>query len=336
VQAAVATAFPSPGLSLQELPQPVPGEHEVVLEVEACGICGTDLHILDGASYQPTPPFVLGHEPVGTVVEVGDGVETALIGRRMTITLFVGDGTCGYCQVGDERLCADLVGITGVLGRSGGFADYLVVRQEQLVSIPDGLDSITAAVLIDSGATAANAVRVVGELLARTAAFVRGRPAVVVGAGPIGVLVAELFRAAGRASVVVQPSPTRRLAVQALGHRVVPSLDAVGESPATVVDCAGAPEALEWALDHLVPHGVFVAAGYGPVPGLSLAAAARKELTITGVRSGRREDLVRILDYVDAGLVRAPTVATWPLTAINDAIRALRSHEVAGKAVIIP
>lgn len=141
---------------------------------------------------------------------------------------------------------------------------------------------------------------------------------------------------AGRASIVVQSSPTRREAIRALGYTVVSGLYEIDASPAVVVDCAGASDALEWSFEHLAPHGAFVAAGYGPVPSHSLAPMARKELTITGVRSGRREDLVRILDLVGSGHVRAPAVETWSLSEINDAIEALRSRRVAGKAVIVP
>src|SRR4051812_17963206 len=102
-----------------ELPEPVPADDEIVLEVEACGICGTDLHILAGSSYAPELPFVLGHEPVGRVVLTGDAARDWL-GARVAITLFTGCGTCVLCLDGDERLCESLVSITGVLRRAGG------------------------------------------------------------------------------------------------------------------------------------------------------------------------------------------------------------------------
>lgn len=336
VRAAILRSIPAEQLDLAEADDPMPAAGEAVLEVEACGICGTDLHILEGASYRPAVPFVLGHEPVGVVAEVGPGVDRAWLGRRATITLFVGEGSCPYCAAGDERLCSDLVGISGVLALPGGFAERMLVRERQLVELPTGLAADAAATLVDGGATATNAVRVAETLVARAPAPVRSGLTVIVGAGPIGHIVAELRRDAGRPAVLVQPSPLRREAAAALGHDVVESLDDLDEAPSVVIDCAGAPEALRWALDRLRPRGVFVAAGYAPVPSVDLATAARKELTITGVRSGDRADLLRILTLAADGRIRTPSVDTWPLADINSAIRALREHRVAGKAVIVP
>jgi propanol-preferring alcohol dehydrogenase len=336
MRAAVVTEIPAREFAVLEVAEPILGEEELLVAVEACGICGTDLHILEGSSYRPATPFILGHEPVGVVVAAGIRTNPDLVGRRITITLFVGDGTCAYCAVGDERLCLALNGITGVLGRPGGFADYMTVTKDQVVILPDRLDAIVAATLVDGGATAANAVRSANELLMRAPVVVRDRLVVIVGAGPIGILVAGLMKESGRRVVLVQASPVRRNAASGMGYEVAAALDEIGESPAAVIDCAGAPESLGWALEHLLPRGAFVAAGYGLVPGMSLAPAARKELSVTGVRSGNRHDLIQIMELVAAGSVRPPPATTWPLAAINDAVHALRSRAVPGKAVIVP
>jgi 2-desacetyl-2-hydroxyethyl bacteriochlorophyllide A dehydrogenase len=201
-----------------------------------------------------------------------------------------------------------------------------VVRTAQAVPVPDRLDDLAAATLVDAGATAANSVRV--------AAPPPGSLTVVVGGGPVGFFAAELLRESGRACVVVQPSAMRRETVAALGHRVVGRLADVSERPAVVIDAAGAGEVLPWALDALLPQGTYVAAGYALVDGLDLAPAARKELLLRGVRSGRRADLVAIMDLVAAGRVHVPPLSTWPLGAIDDALEALRARRVPGKAVI--
>lgn len=326
MHAALLTTIPAHHLEAGLLPDPEPRAGELLLEVLACGICGTDLHILEGASYRPTLPFVMGHEPVGRVVAAGSREDESWIGRRVTITLFTGDGTCAWCVAGDERLCPNLVSLIGVLNANGGFAERLVVRTAQALPLPETLSDAEAASLVDAGATAANSVRV-----ARPAT---GTLTVVVGGGPIGFLCAELLRAQDREVVVVQTSAPRRQALADLGHRVVESIGQVRGRPQVVIDAAGAPEVLPWALDVLGPHGVYVAAGYGRVEGLNLAPLARGELSVIGVRSGRRDDLAHIISLASERAIRLPPIACWPLSRINDALDALRARSVAGKAVI--
>ncbi|MFN8620742.1 MAG: alcohol dehydrogenase catalytic domain-containing protein [Chloroflexota bacterium] len=326
MRAALLVSIPAEHQPVRDVPDPVPTPGEALLEVTACGICGTDLHILEGRAYRPELPFVLGHEPVGRVVATGSPKDAAWIGRRATITLFRGCGRCRTCAAGDQRLCPDLASITGVLRAWGGFAERLVVAMDQLVPLPDTLGDAAAASLVDAGATAANAVRV--------APAADDALTVVAGGGPVGFFVAELLRAAGRRCVVVQPSAARREALAALGHVVAPDIHDVTERPAAVIDCAGAPEILPWSMDVLLPQGAYVAAGYGPVEHLELAPLARKELVIRGVRSGRREDREAIVASAAAGRVRIPPISTWPLAGIDDAVAALRARQVPGKAVI--
>jgi L-iditol 2-dehydrogenase len=202
----------------------------------------------------------------------------------------------------------------------------MVIRTSQAVPVPESIADDAVATLVDAGASAANSVRV--------AALARGRAAVVVGGGPLGLLAAELLRASGVEVVVVQTSEARRAAIAAMGHDVRPSIDAVHETPDGVIDAAGAPEVLPWALDALAPGGVFVAAAYGPVPKADLTPASRKELTIRGIRSGRRDDLERILGLVATRAIRLPPVRRWTLDEIDGALAAIRARSVPGKAVI--
>jgi 2-desacetyl-2-hydroxyethyl bacteriochlorophyllide A dehydrogenase len=326
MRAAVLTKLPSRYLELQDIPEREPRAGELLLEVAATGICGTDLHILEGSSYHPELPFVLGHEPVGRVIGTGSAADDEWLGRRVTITLFSGEGECAQCRAGDERLCASLRSITGVWRAAGGFATRLVVRTAQAMVLPDAVSDEVAASLVDAGATAANSVRV--------AAALPHRLAVVVGGGPVGFFAAELLRVAGSRVVVVQPSRGRREALEAIGHRVVASIEEVTEPPGCVIDAAGAPQVLPWALSALAPQGTYVAAGYGPVDHLDLAPAARKELIVRGVRSGRRDDLAGLIEFVANGRVHLPPISRWPLAAINEALDALRARQVPGKAVI--
>lgn len=334
MKAAVLTELPADGLAVRtDLPEPEPEAGQAIVEVEACGICGTDLEILRGRSYAPRLPFVLGHEPVGRVVAVGPEVEPDWIGRRVTMTIFVGhEERCAVCsdhpdwrtpcRTGDERLCHDGAEVIGVLGRPGGFAERLSVPARLLVPVPAGLDPVAAACLVDAGATAANAVRQLdpGD----------PRPVAVLGAGPLGFLAAQLL---DRAPLVVEPLAPRREAAAAAGLATAATLADQAEPLGAIVDCAGAPGLLDRGLELLGAHGTYVVAGYGPVD-THTAPLARKELTIRGVRSGRREDLERVLAATAAGEIRTPEATVWPLAEIDAAFAALRAGTVAGKAVI--
>jgi 2-desacetyl-2-hydroxyethyl bacteriochlorophyllide A dehydrogenase len=329
VKAAVLRHIPSEDLEIVDVPEPGVGPGEVLVSVEACGICGTDLHIMEGLSYRPELPLTLGHEPVGVVSEVGDPPDRSLIGQRVVPTLFVGCNECEACRSGDERLCQRGAEITGVT-RPGGFADRLVLQARQLVLVRPELSVAVAASLVDAGPTAHNAARV---------ALARPGPTdaahLVIGAGPVGFLVSELLRHHGAEVVVAEPNPERRGRVEARGHRVAESVSAVTGSFKTVIDCAAAPDVVYDLLGALLPHGSYISVGYAKVPEFDFAVVARKELAIYGIRSGRRTDLEAMLGLVADGTIAAPGFDSWPLEDINTALHSLRSGLVPGKAVIM-
>jgi 2-desacetyl-2-hydroxyethyl bacteriochlorophyllide A dehydrogenase len=251
------------------------------------------------------------------------------------MTIFVGhDESCETClahpewrtpcRTDDERLCYAGAEVIGVLGRRpGGFAEQLEVPARLLVPVPESLSSEGAAALVDAGATAANAARHVdpGD----------PRPAAVFGAGPLGFLLAQLLDSP---PVVVEPNPRRRAAAAALGLATAADPEELEFPLGTILDCAGAAGLFDRGLELLGAGGRYVVVGYGPVE-TSTAPLARKELRVEGVRSGRREDLERVLAAAASGELRLPEIETWPLDRIDDAFAALRGGEVAGKAVIV-
>jgi NAD+-dependent secondary alcohol dehydrogenase Adh1 len=327
MKAALLRQIPATHLDVTDVPDAaIRQPDELLVRVEACGICGTDPHLMEGGSFHPDLPFILGHEPAGTVVDVGSPALAPWLGTRVTATIFVGCGHCPLCRTDAERLCPRMQAVTGLVGAHGAYAEYLVIRAAQAVALPAALSSAAAAGLADAGPTAVNAV---------AAGCVRGpATSVVVGGGAVGFLCAELLRRAGHQLIVVETNDLRRSALARLGHTVAGALDAVDGTPDLVIDCAAAPEVVPWALDRLAPRGVFVAVGFQTVPQLALIPVVRKEIALFGVRSGSRADLLRILDLAATGRIRLPEVTTWPLAAINEALAALRGGALAGKAVI--
>lgn len=326
--AAVAKRLPAARLAVGDVEGPAPpASHEALVRVQACGICGTDLHILAGTSYRPMLPFVLGHEPVGMVEALGNGPSAGVtIGDRVAMTIFEGCGACRLCRLGDQRLCPNLRSIVGVTGRSGGFAELLLVPTEQLVPVPAGLGPLSAAGLVDAGATAANSVRQAG--------LDDVSDAVVVGGGPVGFLVAELLRLRGINALVVEPNDVRRGELEVLGHRTTSALADVQTSPGTIFECSGAAGVAVWAAARLRAHGRLFLIGYRLERAVDFSVFARKELRVLGVRSGRREDLETVLIRAARGELRVPTPRVWPLRKINEALAELRGGRVPGKAVI--
>jgi 2-desacetyl-2-hydroxyethyl bacteriochlorophyllide A dehydrogenase len=217
-----------------------------------------------------------------------------------------------------------------VLGYFGGFAGYVALAARQLLELPETVPDEVGASLVDSGATAQNAVR------SALAASPYGQPRhLVLGGGPVGLLAAELLVLAREPVVVVETNPTRRavLAERNLGTaESVPDLEG---SFSTVLDCAGSPSLVGEALERLRPHGLYLAVGYSKVPDLDLSLVARRELQIKGIRSGRRADLENVLALVGSGQLAPPPITTWPLAGINRALASLRAGEVSGKAVIL-
>jgi 2-desacetyl-2-hydroxyethyl bacteriochlorophyllide A dehydrogenase len=329
MKAAVLRQLPAEQLQICDVPEPALPARSVVIDVSACGICGTDLHIMGGTSYRPELPFVLGHEPVGTVTGVAPDVDQEILGHRVAAAIFVGCGHCLPCRAGDERLCVYGARVTGVLGLWGGFAERLVLDVGHLVNVPAGLTDVAAASLVDAGATAHNAARtVLADDRPRSSSIV------VAGAGPVGVVLAGLLMAEGADPVLVEPNPLRRIAAEHLGLRTVASLEHIDAAIDVVIDCAGAPDAIVPMLNRVAVHGLYVSVGYATVPELDLAVVARRELTIRGIRSGRRDDLARVLQMAADGALRIPACQVWGLDGINEALESLRAGRLAGKAVI--
>ncbi len=159
-----AIVFESAGkpIKLAELPIPVPGSGQVLLKVQACGVCHTDLHILKGELKKPKLPLVLGHQIVGTVVQAGQGAERFLPGERVGIPWLGGtDGTCRYCKRGQENLCDDPT-FTGY-NIDGGFAEYTIADERFCFPLPSSFSDIDAAPLLCAGLIGYRTYRMTGK-----------------------------------------------------------------------------------------------------------------------------------------------------------------------------
>ena len=192
-------------LDIAEMPLPAVGPGEVLVRVEACGICGSDVHGYDGSSGRRIPPIVMGHEAAGTVAAVGSGVEGYAEGDRVTFDSTVYCGECVFCKSGDVNLCDNrqVIGVScGDYRRHGAFAEFVVVPQRILYHLPPGI-SFAEAAMLEAASVALHAVHVSG--------VAGGETALVIGAGMIGLLTLQAARAAGCARVFITDVDATRL-----------------------------------------------------------------------------------------------------------------------------
>ena len=192
-------------LEITDMPLPIAGPGEVLVRVEACGICGSDVHGLDGSTGRRIPPIVMGHEAAGTVEAIGDGVTLFAKGDRVTFDSTVYCGECPYCKIGQINLCdnREVIGVSeGNYRRHGAFAEYVVIPERIMYPLPADFPFEEAAML-EAVSVAMHGVKV--------SPVAGGETALVIGAGMIGLLTLQAAKAAGCARVFISDVDESRL-----------------------------------------------------------------------------------------------------------------------------
>lgn len=256
-------------LRVEEVPEPNLGAGQVKIRVAACGICGSDLHLLRGAGWagdSSRPPLVIGHEFAGTVVEAGRGVGRVSTGDAVSVRPLVACGDCAACKDGFANVCARVRFYGVSTGLAGGMAEFVVVDAENVHGLPAGLSPAKAALAEPLA---------VGVHAARRGLEQGGETAVILGGGPIGVAIFLSLRDLGLSDAfVVEPSATRREAIRGLGADVVidPTEVDVRDQISTLTggrgadicfDAAGAPQTFTDAQRVTARRGrIVLVAGY--------------------------------------------------------------------------
>ena len=326
-------------LRIEEVKTPSPGSNEVLIQVMACGTDATDLKLIDGFGYAPDLPFITGHEIAGVVSELGDQVTDFKPGDRVVAHNFFTCGKCLLCRTNREQLCIDMAGVMGARIKHGGHAEYVLVPARQLVSVPEGVPWVDAAVCCDAGITAFHAVDRAGVSL--------GETVVVVGVGGVGSVVTQLAKAAGAYVIAID-----RLAVKVerglemgadvalnsseknIESAVRELTDGLGAD--CVIDVVGNKETLTYGVNALRHGGRLLVVGYTPeLYGLSGRQFAQNELMLIGSRCGRLQDLASTVRLVAEGRIKSIVTDLYPLEKINYALDDLRASKVLGRAVLL-
>lgn len=334
MKAAVLESVGHP-LIITDIPVPRIEPNEVLVRTQTTGICGTDLHIIDGYGYVPPLPHVLGHEPSGVIAAVGTDVCSWKVGDRIVPSLFFTCGHCRYCDAGRHQQCSQLKGILGVLVY-GAMAEYFKVPEENLFRLPD-------TVAFDVGGLVADAV-VTATRATNRGGVGSGATALVMGAGGVGLCIIQLLAAAG---VQVIAADLRAKALDAAreaganrcylaDERLVAALahERATQSIACVFDCVGSAESLTRACVLVMNGGRIVVVGeYGdPLP-ITSTEIAQRELEVIGSRNGTRDDIAEALRLLEAGTVKPLIAARYPLEEVNRAFEHLRAGAT-GRIVI--
>lgn len=337
MKAAILRDFKKP-LSIEELERPHPEADEVLIQVEACGACHSDLHVADGDWPQLAGivkrPLILGHEIAGQVVEKGPAVHDLQIGDRVGVPwIYWSCGDCEFCREGNENLCTRQK-ITGVTV-DGGYAEFVKAPASHALKIPDSLSALEAAPLFCAGLTVYRALKGAG--------IVSGQRVAVFGIGGLGHLAVQVGRAFGAEVTAIDISEEKLELARSFGatSALAATSDAVkqlrrkgGVHVALVTSAAKA--AYDMAFSCLRPTGTLLVVGLPSenicFPPILMASG---EVRIRASAVGTRQDLREVLGMAAAGNLRCQVVAR-PLVEANEVLNELRRGQVSGRVVLTP
>lgn len=313
-------------LELAQLPDPAPEAGQVLIRVHACGICRTDLHIVDGELTKPKLPLVPGHQIVGTIVGCGPGVEQFREGDRVGVPwLGSTDGTCAYCLSGRENLCDNAL-FTGY-DIDGGYAELAVADERFTFAIPAGFDDLAAAPLLCAGLIGYRALRMTGD----------ARRLGLYGFGAAAHIVTQVAIWQGRdVYAFTRPGDTAsQLFARSLGARWAGGTD---ERPAELdaaIIFAPAGALVPAALRALAKGGVVVCAGIhmSDIPSFPYDILWG-ERQIRSVANLTRQDGEEFLALAPQASIHTE-VTTYALERANDALADLRAGRIQGAAVLV-
>ncbi|MGN6089551.1 MAG: alcohol dehydrogenase catalytic domain-containing protein [Actinomycetales bacterium] len=316
-------------LSYKEVDRPTAGPGEVLIQVAACGVCRSNLHMIEGDWAPGTPsftPIIPGHEVVGTVAEVGAGVDTFVPGDRVGVQpLFSTCGHCRYCLSGLDHLCQSKE-ITGE-SVNGGYAEFMVSKAAHTYPLPDNLDFAEAAPLFCPGITAYGSVA--------KAELAPGKSVAIFGMGGVGHMVLQMAALFGADVFAVSRGRNHLELAEELGATGVAAeeadevLGARGGVDASIV-FAPSDAVVQQALRLTRPGGTVVVGVNGNVGPLPFAT----EKTVVGSLLGTRQQMLDVLALAAAGKIRA-NCETFPLGNAADALQKLKAGEVRARAVLV-
>lgn len=334
MKAAVVKEF-GKNLIVEDVPVPTPGPGQALVKLITSGVCHTDLHAIEGDwPVKPNPPFIPGHEGVGKVVALGEGVTKLSVGQMVgNAWLFSACGDCQFCNTGWETLCEKQE--NAGYSVDGSFGEYMLVDAKFAAIIPDGADLVEVAPVLCAGVTVYKGLKMTEAK--------PGQWVVISGIGGLGHIAVQYAKAMGLRVAAVDIADDKLALAKKFGAELL--VNALNEDPIEVVQrvTGGAhgvlvtavhPSAFGQAI-HMSRRGgtiVFNGLPAGDFPA-SIFEIVLKGLTVRGSIVGTRQDLAEALEFYARGQIH-PTVATRELSEINDIFDEMKHGKIDGRVVI--
>lgn len=325
--------------AVNDIPEP-PRADEVLVRTQAAGICGTELHILDGMLEPPSYPFILGHEGAGVIEYVPAGTTDLAVGDRVAIYNFVGCQTCHWCRTGREEVCT---GQNHQLGFSsdGTFRDLIPVPARNLVKLPDQVSFQDAALLSCSGMTAVHAARLTNVSI--------GDYAVVDGVGGVGLMVIQVAAAAGAQVLAIADAPAKAELARAAGAYDCIVLEGGSYEPVAdeirtrtgggahhFFELVGTTASMLAGIRGLTRHGTAVMIGYtGDDLVINPVELILSESRVFGSVAAAKHDLETAIALAAAGRLTSQIDTEYSIGEVGIGLDRLRKREVNGRNVIV-
>ena len=325
-------------IRIEERPVPKPGPREVLIEIKAVGVCGSDVHYYEHGrigSYIVLQPLILGHESAGVIVDVGEGVSKSRIGERVAIEPGIPDGTCQQCRTGHYNLCPN-VRFFGTPPIDGAFTNYVTVPDSFAYTLPASMSDEEGALIEPLS---------VG-LWACRKAMLRGADNVLItGAGPIGMLAMKVALALGATEITMTDVFPQRLemarklgATRTVNVAETP-LASVGVEADVLIECSGNQKAMMDGIRSLRPAGKAVAVGMNPGEEVSVPMSflQNREITLTGTfrYANTYADAIAL---VATGHIDLKPIITghYALEETEQALQATKNDPANIKSIVVP
>jgi len=313
-------------LDLEEIPVPEPSAGQVRIRIRACGVCRTDLHLVEGEIATPKLPITPGHQIVGVIDKLGDGVTAWKLGERVGVPWLGGTcGDCFYCRRNQENLCESAT-FTGQ-HVDGGFAEYAVVRSDFAHRLPEGFDDLYAAPLLCAG--------VIGYRALKLANVPQGGKVGLIGFGASAHITLQVARFQGAEVFVFSRSAEHQEHARRLGAAWAGSVES---KPPTELDSIVIFAPAGWtvinALKVLRKGGTVSCAGIymSPIPQLDYPLIYHERKLVSTANS-TRADVRELLD-IAARIPIQPDIELFPLAEANDALQRIKTGSLTGAAVL--
>jgi D-arabinose 1-dehydrogenase-like Zn-dependent alcohol dehydrogenase len=346
MKAMVLEKFGAP-LELKDVPMPKPGPNEALIKIGACGIGLTVVSMIATPGRVTSFPRIPGHEIAGTVVEVGAEVRMFRPGQRVTNHFYLTCGNCRYCRSGRETLCENFRGNVGA-ACDGGYAEYVVLPERNLVPIPDGVTDVDAAVASDAIATPYHACH-------KEAQISPGDDVLVTGAGGgVGVHMVQMARLCGGRVIAAEVSEEKlALAMEMGADEIIDARNGGilkqvkartgGRGVDAAIDLVASSETLQACFESLAPAGRMVIIGSRPKSVFGTESTftvnaqeyMKQAQEIHGSKYVNSEEILRTLQLVKHNRIKAVVGRTFRLEQVEEAHELLRRNQIAGRAAMV-